>query len=401
MWICMRPGVVIRHGVPMHARMIHSLSGKKMSIPYGKKDQYLLSVDRALLNKELLTAVEGLPKVKLHFNHKLQDSDMPNGTLLLNRPDGLPIEAHCDLLVGCDGAFSSVRRQLMRYATVDFSQTFIKHNYLELNIPPTSSGEFAMEPNFLHIWPRNTFMMIALPNMDHSFTCTLFMPFMEFEKITTNEQVLDLFQKFFPDSIPLIGIDALKNQFFRIPAQALMMIKCSQYHASETMVLMGDAAHAMVPFYGQGMNAGFEDCLVFDELMEKFHNNFARVLPEYSVLRVPDGQAISDLAMYNYIEMRAHVNSPWFHFRRFMDNVLHRIMPNTFIPLYTMVTFTRIRYHEAVKRWKKQKKTMNWFFFVFLTILPVSGAVLLCRKIPGQPHSIVPRLCGLSTKLPL
>uniref|UniRef100_A0A8C4QZP0 Kynurenine 3-monooxygenase n=1 Tax=Eptatretus burgeri TaxID=7764 RepID=A0A8C4QZP0_EPTBU len=251
-------------------------------------------------------------------------------------PDGPPVEAQCDLLVGCDGAFSSVRRQLMRYATMDFSQTFIKHNYIELNIPPTTSGEFAMEPNFLHIWPRNTFMMIALPNTDHSFTCTLFMPATEFEKITTDEQVLDFFQKFFPDSIPLIGIDALKKQFFLIPAQALMMIKCSQYHASETMVLMGDAAHAMVPFFGQGMNAGFEDCLVFDELMDRFHNNFARVLPEYSILRVPDGQVITDLAMYNYMEMRAHINSPWFHFRRFVDNTLHRIMPNTFIPLYTM-----------------------------------------------------------------
>uniref|UniRef100_A0A667YZ37 Kynurenine 3-monooxygenase n=1 Tax=Myripristis murdjan TaxID=586833 RepID=A0A667YZ37_9TELE len=340
---------IISKGIPMHARMIHSLNGKQSQIPYGKKGQYILSIDRANLNKELLTVYDNV------FLCRGQSHDA--GVFL--RPDGAIEEFKADLIVGCDGAFSAIRKQFLRRSRFNYSQTYIPHGYLELTIPPRN-GEFAMKPNYLHIWPRNTFMMIALPNMDRTFTLTLFMPFDDFEKITMGDELMSFFQKYFPDSIPLIGVEALKRDFFRMPAQAMVSVKCSPYHIGSSCVLMGDAAHAVVPFYGQGMNAGFEDCLVFDEIMEQFNEDFSAVLPEYSRVRVPDDHAIADLAMYNYIEMRAHVNSKWFLFRKYIDNILHFFMPKTIIPLYTMVTFTRIRYHEAVKNWHWQDKVRHF-----------------------------------------
>ncbi|MBN3297017.1 KMO monooxygenase, partial [Amia calva] len=346
---------IVSTGIPMHGRMIHSLNGKRSPIYYGKKGQYILSVDRANLNKELLSAAEAFPNAKMSFGHKLLDCNLESGMMTFLRTDGSTEQAVSDLIVGCDGAFSAVRKRFMRQNRFTYSQTYIPHGYMELTIPPIN-GEFAMEQNYLHIWPRNTFMMIALPNLDKTFTCTLFMPFEEFEKITTASQVLEFFQRCFLDAIPLIGVEALKTDYFRLPAQALVSVKCSTYHMGNKCLLMGDAAHAVVPFYGQGMNAGFEDCLVFDELLDQFDDDFNLSLPEFSRLRVPDDHAISDLAMYNYIEMRAHVNSKWFLFRKYLDMFLHYMMPNTIIPLYTMVTFTRIRYHETVKQWQWQNK---------------------------------------------
>uniref|UniRef100_A0A8C3GBK4 Kynurenine 3-monooxygenase n=1 Tax=Cyclopterus lumpus TaxID=8103 RepID=A0A8C3GBK4_CYCLU len=346
---------IVSKGIPMNSRMIHSLSGTQSQIPYGKKGQFILSVDRANLNKELLTEAETYPNTNLNFDHKLQDWSAETGQMTFARSDGSTEQIKADLIVGCDGAFSALRKQFLRRSLFNYSQTYIPHGYMELTIPPIN-GEFAMKPNHLHIWPRNTFMMIALPNLDKTFTCTLFMPFEDFEKITTGDEVIDFFQKYFPDAIPLIGVDALKNDYFRLPGQAMVSIKCSPYHIGDKCVLMGDAAHAVVPFYGQGMNAGFEDCIVFGEIMDQLNEDFSAVLPEYSRVRVPDVHAIADLAMYNYIEMRAHVNSKWFLFRKHVDNLLHFLMPKTIVPLYTMVTFTRTRYHEAMDRWHWQDK---------------------------------------------
>ncbi|XP_011891662.1 PREDICTED: kynurenine 3-monooxygenase isoform X4 [Cercocebus atys] len=256
---------IVSQGIPMRARMIHSLSGKKSAVPYGTKSQYILSVSRENLNKDLLTAAEKYPSVKMHFNHKLLKCNPEEGMITVLGSDKVPKDITCDLIVGCDGAYSTVRSHLMKKPRFDYSQQYIPHGYMELTIPP-KNGDYAMEPNYLHIWPRNTFMMIALPNM------------------------------------------------------------------------------------------GFEDCLVFDELMDKFNNDLSLCLPAFSRLRIPDSHAISDLSMYNYIEMRAHVNSSWFIFQKNMGRFLHAIMPSTFIPLYTMVSFSRIRYQEAVQRWHWQKK---------------------------------------------
>ncbi|KAF4106066.1 kynurenine 3-monooxygenase [Onychostoma macrolepis] len=369
---------IVSKGIPMHARMIHNLNGKRSPIPYGRKGQYILSVDRANLNKELLTAADRYPNTTLNFNHKLQDWSPKTGTMTFTGPDGQKTEIHADLIVGCDGAFSAIRKQYLRQSRFNYSQTYIPHGYMELTMPP-KDGDFAMEPNYLHIWPRNTFMMIALPNLDRTFTCTLFMPFEEFKKIRFGDEVISFFQKYFPDSVPLIGVEALKQDFFRLPAQAMVSVKCSPYHLFDKCVLMGDAAHAVVPFYGQGMNAGFEDCLVFDEIMDQLTENLAAVLEEYTRVRVPDDHAIADLAMYNYVEMRAHVNSRYFLFRKYLDNFLHFVMPKTIVPLYTMVTFTRIRYHEAVKRWHWQNKVITQFLWLCGAVSAAGGMYVLIR----------------------
>ncbi|XP_053461699.1 kynurenine 3-monooxygenase isoform X2 [Nycticebus coucang] len=327
---------IVSQGIPMKARMIHSLSGKKSAIPYGTRSQYILSISRESLSKDLLTAVEKHPNVKVYFGHKLLKCNPEEGMITVLGSDKVLKDVTYDLIVGCDGAYSTVRTYLIKKPRFDYSQTYIPHGYMELTIPP-KHGDFAMEPNYLHIWPRNTFMMIALPNKNKSFTCTLFMPFEEYEKLLTSSDVLDFFQKYFPDAIPLIGETALVQDFFVLPAQPLISVRCSSFHLKSHCVLMGDAAHAMVPFFGQGMNAGFEDCLVFDELMDKFNNDLSLCLPAFSRLRIPDDHAISDLSMYNYIEMRAHVNSSWFIFQKSIVRFLHAIMPSTFIPLYTMV----------------------------------------------------------------
>lgn len=387
---------IVSNGVPMKARMIHSLSGKKSAIPYGNKSQYILSISREKLNKDLLTAVESYPNAKVHFGHKLSKCCPEEGILTVLGPDKVPRDITCDLIVGCDGAYSTVRAHLMKKPRFDYSQQYIPHGYMELTIPP-KNGEYAMEPNCLHIWPRNAFMMIALPNMDKSFTCTLFMSFEEFEKLPTRSDVLDFFQKNFPDAIPLMGEQALMRDFFLLPAQPMISVKCSPFHLKSRCVLMGDAAHAIVPFFGQGMNAGFEDCLVFDELMDKFNNDLSVCLPEFSRFRIPDDHAISDLSMYNYIEMRAHVNSRWFLFQRLLDKFLHALMPSTFIPLYTMVAFTRIRYHEAVLRWHWQKKVINRGLFVLGSLVAIGSAYVLVHHLSPRPLELLRRTAWTGT----
>ncbi|ELK02297.1 Kynurenine 3-monooxygenase [Pteropus alecto] len=324
---------IVSQGIPMRARMIHSLLGRKSTIPYGTKSQVALGTIKILANVQ-------------------------------SRSDKVPKDITCDLIVGCDGAHSTVRTHLMKKPRFDYSQQYIPHGYMELTIPP-KNGEYAMEPNYLHIWPRNDFMMIALPNMNKSFTCTLFMPFEEFEKLLTRSNVLDFFHKYFPDSVPLIGEQALAQDFFLLPPQPMISVKCSSFHFKSHCVLMGDAAHAIVPFFGQGMNAGFEDCLVFDELMDKFNNDLSICLPEFSRVRIPDDHAISELSMYNYIEMRAHVNSPLFLFQKNIERLLHAIMPSTFIPLYTMVV----------------KKGL----FFFGTLIAIGSTYLLIRSMPPRP----------------
>ncbi|XP_054432684.1 LOW QUALITY PROTEIN: kynurenine 3-monooxygenase [Pteronotus mesoamericanus] len=381
---------IVAQGIPMRARMIHSLSGKKSAIPYGTKSQYILSISRENLNKDLLTAVEKYPNVKVYFGHRLLKYNPGERTITVLGSDKVPKDLTCDLIVGCDGAYSTVRAQLMKKPRFDYSQRYIPHGYMELTIPP-KNGDYAMEPNYLHIWPRNTFMMIALPNKDKSFTCTLFMPFEEFEKLQTSGDVLDFFHKYFLDSIPLIGEQNLTRDFFLLPAQPMISVKCSPFHFKSHCVLMGDAAHAIVPFFGQGMNAGFEDCLVFDELMDKFNNDFSMCLPEFSRFRIPDDHAISDLSMYNYIEMRAHVNSRLFIFQKKVERFLHVIMPSTFVPLYTMVVFTRMRYHEVVLRWRWQKKVINKGLFFFGTLIAIGTTYLLVSFMSSQPQDYLRR----------
>jgi kynurenine 3-monooxygenase len=352
---------VTSSGIPMYARMIHDLDGRRRPIQYGTKDQYIMSVDRRRLNELLLSAAEKYASVSVHFEHKLISCDFDKGELEFDElSSGQVKRYHGDLIVGCDGAYSAVRSSLMRYVRLDYSQEYIPHGYIELRVKPTDDDEFAMEANYLHIWPREEFMLIALPNVkDQSFVSTLFMPFEMFDSLRTDQDVLRFFDDTFPDAVPLIGRDELVETFRQLTATSLVSVKCRPYHYSDRGVLLGDAAHAMVPFYGQGLNCGLEDLLVFDSLMDKYNDDLHKVLEQFSAIRSVDAQTMNDLAMYNYVEMRSHVNSWSFLLRKKLDSFLYWLLPRSWIPLYTTVSFTRTRYSECVKNRAWQDKIVS------------------------------------------
>ncbi|XP_062522195.1 kynurenine 3-monooxygenase-like [Corticium candelabrum] len=366
--------VVNKFGIPMHGRMLHSHSGQTTIVPYGKPNEFLLSVDRRKLNELLLSKAEQEDDIVLEFKHKLLKVDLTDCQMVFSSPDG-EIHDMADLVVGCDGAYSTVRKSFMRSIRFNFSQTYILHGYKELLMPAGDDGNYAMEKNYLHIWPRQTFMMIALPNLDSTFTCTMFMPYDIFGTIKTQDDVLAFFEREFPDAISLFGRDRLLETYMVNPVGPLISIKCSPYHVEGRAVIMGDAAHAMVPFYGQGMNAGFEDCTILHELIHKHGGNLDAALAEYTETRNKDTAAICDLAMYNYVEMRSLVASRWFRIKKKIDNFLNWLMPQTFTPLYTMVTFTSIPYEMAYRRWQWQDKMIYrglWCAAVTALVVPIA-----------------------------
>ena len=375
---------VLESAIPMNARLIHSLSGKMSAQPYGRKGQCIYSIDRRRLNELLLTKAEAMYGVSVHFEHKLTRANLEEKTLVFQVGQESLQEkvVKTDFIFGCDGVYSTVRRQMMRWGRLNYSQEYIEHGYKELTLPPTAGGDFAIPTNYLHIWPRQEFMMIALPNQDHTFTLTLFMPFRVFESIETEEDLLAFFMKHFPDSVDKIGVEHLVQEYFRNPTGRLISVKCYPHFMAGSTVILGDAAHAIVPFYGQGMNAGFEDCLVFYELLEQFDNDLQKAATKYSETRWKDSHAIADLSLYNYMEMRAHVNSRIFLLRKYLDNILHALFPRTFIPLYTMVAFTRLPYHTAIEQNHRQKSVINkTLLLLTISSLSVVGYAAFRNKI--------------------
>lgn len=353
--------VIKNHGLPMEARMIHRLDGSTYSIPYGQKGQCIYSVGRRFVNEVLLNAAEKYPNVRINFNHKLVTSDLDQGTIRFQHErTGEMIDSRADLILGTDGAYSALRKQFMKRPRFNYSQEYIPHAYLELCIPPTANGDFAMNPRHLHIWPRGSFMMIALPNQDHSWTVTLFMPTENFAMLDSPSVLIKFFQTHYPDALPLIGKERLVRDFFATRPSPLICVKCYPHHVGGKAVIMGDAAHAMCPFYGQGMNSGFEDCIVFNDFLNQYgDDNLEKVLPAYTEHRSVDAHAICDLAMYNYIEMRDLVNQWSFLMRKKFDNVMHWFFPNWWVPLYTSVTFSRMRYHLCIENKKWQDRMVR------------------------------------------
>ncbi|XP_036146725.1 kynurenine 3-monooxygenase isoform X2 [Monomorium pharaonis] len=326
---------------------------------------------------EYRSAAEKYPEVQFNFNRKLLDADLERGKMkFLNTITGTIEDAEADLIIGADGAHSKVRKIMVNRPLFNCSQTYIEHGYVELSLPRREDGEFAMSKNNLHIWPRGRFMMTSLPNEDRTFTGNLFAPFHVYEKLKTHEALLSFYAEHFPDLLQLIGEEKLVNQFFENEPQPLISVKCKPYHIGKTAVIVGDAAHAMVPFYGQGMNCGFEDILVLDELMERYNSDFAKVLPKFSELRCDNGHAICDLAMYNYFEMRDLVTRKSFLLRKFIDNILFTLFPSSWIPLYFSVQFTRISYRECImhKEWQDKilKTCLLCITFLVFAILAVS-----------------------------
>ena len=347
--------------IPMHGRHIHNLDGTIAFQPYGKEGQYINSVSRATLNMKLMDLAEQ-HGVEIFFNHKCDSIDWKKNEIIFELPNSQFVTHESQLIFGSDGAFSAARLQhQLQHDKFNYQQYYIDCGYKELTIPPTASGDFAMEVNALHIWPRKDYMLIALPNLDKTFTCTLFFPFegeASFSKLTTQEKVKEFFQKTFPDAVPLMP--GYIDEFFNNPTSSLVTVKCFPWIREDKFALIGDAAHAIVPFFGQGMNCGFEDCRILDELIEANGDNWKATLQQYQTLRKPDGDAIADLAINNFTEMRDRTADQKFLLQKKIEARLHEKYPDQWIPAYSQVTFSpHIRYSEALQRGQKQEAIMQ------------------------------------------
>lgn len=342
--------------IPMHGRMMHSPSGELTFQPYGREGQAIYSVSRAGLNMALLDIAEQLPGVELCFGHRGHKLDVRRKVLTVEQSaTGQRLEVPAPLVFGADGAFSAIRGSMQRLPRFNYSQTYLEYGYKELNVPPLADGTHAMDAHALHIWPRGKFMLIALPNTDGSFTCTLFLPFegdVSFERLGTDEAVMGFFETYFSDAIPVMP--ALLEDFHSNPTAALVTVRCSPWHHGGSAVLMGDAAHAIVPFYGQGMNAGFEDCTVLNEMATEYGDDWEKILPAFTERRAKDGAAVADLALRNFIEMRDLVADPLFLLRKQMEAHFATAYPGRFLPLYTMVTFSDLPYSTALAEGEAQ-----------------------------------------------
>jgi len=349
--------------IPMHGRFIHNADGSTAFQPYGKKGQFINSVSRAGINMKLMDLAETQKNVSLKFNQRCTNIDLKNGkSFFVNDETNQTTSHSSDLIFGSDGAFSAARLSAMISTDrFEYQQFYLEHGYKELHIPAGKNGEFLIEKNALHIWPRKSFMMIALPNIDGTFTCTLFMRFEgenSFANLKTKEDVKTFFEKTFPDTIQLMP--TLLDDYFANPAASLVTVKCFPWTFDDKLALIGDAAHAIVPFYGQGMNCGFEDCVVLDELITKHKENWHEIFSEYQTLRKPDGDAVADLAVGNFVEMRDKTADPKFLLQKKIEAWFSEKHPDKWIPQYTMVTYRPdIRYSTAMQQGAKQDKIMQ------------------------------------------
>jgi kynurenine 3-monooxygenase len=349
--------------IPMHGRYIHNLDGTHTYQAYGKEGQAIYSVSRGGINCTLMDLAEREENVELFFNQRCSSVDWNEMSVVFkDEVNHYESKQQADLIFGADGAFSAARlHHQLTTDRFDYHQFYIDFGYKELNIPAAEDGSFQMEKNALHIWPRGNYMMIALPNVDGSFTCTLFFPFEgspSFSELTDKEKVKAFFEEQFADAVPLMP--TLLEDFFNNPTSSLVTVKCHPWIKNNRFALIGDAAHAIVPFFGQGMNCGFEDCSVLNSLITQYEHRWDEIFPAYQHLRKPDGDAIADLALQNFIEMRDLVADKQFLLRKKIEAAFHDKHPDKWIPAYSMVTFSpHIRYSEALSRGKRQEKIMD------------------------------------------
>ncbi|MBX7140280.1 MAG: FAD-dependent monooxygenase [Chitinophagales bacterium] len=337
--------------IPMKGRMIHALDGTTSFQPYGKEGQAIYAVSRGVLNCALMNLAEQQDDVQLFFNERCVQVDLQKHMLHFENPRSDSYsEKSYDLLFGADGAFSALRHSMQFMDRYNYSQQYIEHGYKELMIPSDANGRHKMEVNALHIWPRGNFMLIALPNIDGTFTCTLFFSFegdVSFQKLKTEGDVRKFFTEYFPDVIPLMP--GYITDFFQNPTSSLLTVRCFPWQANGNTCLIGDSAHAIVPFFGQGMNCGFEDCSVLSELMDEHGDDWKTILPLFEALRKPNADAIADLALNNFIEMRDLVADPHFLHKKKIEKMIAEKYPEKYISPYQMVSFSHIPYSDALK----------------------------------------------------
>lgn len=340
--------VLTHDAIAMPGRMLHDVQGRTSFHPYSKNaGDAINSVSRAGLNLSLLRHAAAMPGVEFLFEHACADVDLDAPAVRLSTPDGGERVERADVVLGADGAFSPIRGRLQKTDRFEYSQTYLKHGYKELHIPAVRGGEFAMEAHALHIWPRGGSMMIALPNLDKSFTCTLFWPYEgehSFEHVTPANAV-EFFRQHYPDAASLMP--TLEHDFRVNPVGSLVTVRCWPWQHAGRVAILGDAAHAIVPFYGQGMNCAFEDVRVLCELLDEADGDFARVLPEFERLRKPNADAIAELALDNFVEMRDLAARPDFQYRKRIERALHEAFPETMTPQYNLVSFSSVPYAAA------------------------------------------------------
>lgn len=345
--------------IPMPGRFLHQEDGTSAFQAYGKNGEAIYSVSRGELNKKLMDLAEQ-SGATIRFNQRCTKVDVQNNTVYLADEQGVEQEVTCDLLFGADGAFSSLRTAMSFTDRTNFSQHYIEAGYKELNIPAGPGGSWLIEKNALHIWPRHNYMMIALPNIDGSFTCTLFFPFEgnpSFASIRTEEEIRDFFTRQFPDAVPLMP--TLVEDFLHNPVSSLITTRIFPWKYQDKSCLIGDAAHAIVPFYGQGMNAGFEDCSVLEALMAEHGEDWTTILSEFEKQRKPNADAVADLALNNFIEMRDKVADPAFLDRKKIEKELGRRYAGRFNSVYEMVSFSHTPYAYALHCTKAQDMLMS------------------------------------------
>jgi kynurenine 3-monooxygenase len=375
---------VLRQSVLMRGRMIHARDGRLTFQPYGKDDSEALhSVSRAGLNRLLVEAAARCGPVQLHFSCRCTGLDPQAGVVEFHdeAAEG-SAEVAAEAVVGADGAYSAVRAALQRREGFNYQQEYLTHGYKELTIPAGPGGGRRLDKHALHIWPRGSFMMIALPNLDGSFTGTLFWPFEgpnSFAALKSGADVLAFFRGQFPDAVPLIP--ALAEEFLTNPTGWLVTIRCQPWHVGRA-VLVGDASHAVVPFLGQGMNAAFEDCTVLHLCLQEEKWEWERAFERYEALRRKHADALADLCVANFVEMRDRVASPWFLLGKRADVLLHRLFPRWYLPLYTMIEFTRIPYADAVGRARSQK-LMVWLVALAVVCAIAAACFLAARALGG------------------
>jgi kynurenine 3-monooxygenase len=346
--------------IPMKGRMMHSLAGGLTFQPYGKNDTEVInSISRADLNVALMNAAEA-QGVTIHFGERCTGIDWKaGGARFLNEQTGRETTVNSKIVIGTDGSSSALRLDMRKLGRVEFSQEQLDYGYKELTIAAGAGGKHVLEPNALHIWPRGAHMLIALPNIDGTFACILFLPFAGGESFTTldtNEKVAHFFAKQFADAVPLMP--QLRENYSGNPTGSMVTVKCAPWQVDGKVLLLGDAAHAIVPFFGQGMNCAFEDCSVFLELLDQHGPNWTKLFPEFESARKQDTDAIADLALENFVEMRDRVADPRFLFRKKAELALEAKYPRRFVPKYAMVTFHRLPYSVALSRGKIQDRLL-------------------------------------------
>jgi kynurenine 3-monooxygenase len=345
--------------VQMKGRMMHSLAGELTFQTYGKDETEVInSISRAELSIALMNAAEE-QGVRIHFQQRCMGFDLRTGSVhLRDEETGEEKIVETDVVIGTDGSASSIRTEMLKMNRFNFSQQYLDYGYKELTIP-AANGRHAMEPHALHIWPRGTYMLIALPNIDGTYGCILFLPFEgdnSFEMLDSEGKVTRFFEERFPDAVPLMP--QLQENFFANPTGSMVTVKCSPWHVGGKALLLGDAAHAIVPFFGQGLNCGFEDCTVLLELLDRYGSRWEQVFTEFECARKENTDAIADLAVENFIEMRDRVADPRFLFRKKVELALEAKYPGLFVPKYAMVTFHRIPYSVAERRGKVQDRML-------------------------------------------